>query len=167
VSRKALSRQAKRRPHQGNSMGVSRKALSRQAKRRPHQGNSLGLSPRTLSRQAAQKCVGKGMSRHRDLPRATLSSSTSLQSHQKALLRQHFAKFHHSHPVRSTLLILNNLPVILYRPTPSFQTFHPVIPNVPPRHPKRSTTRHPKRSTTSSQTFHHVILNLFQDLGLL
>ena len=136
---------------------MSRKALSRQAKRQPHQGNSLGLSRRMLSRQAAQKCVGKGMSRHRDLPRATLSSSTPLQSHQKDMLRQHFAKFHHSHPVRSTLLILNNLPVILYRPTPSsqtrsFRTPHHVIPNVPPRHSKRS--------TPSSQTFHHVILNV-------
>ena len=55
-------------------------------------------SRRTLSRQAAQKCVGKGMSRHRCLPRATLSTYTPLQSLWKDILRQHFAKFHYAHP---------------------------------------------------------------------
>ncbi|MDY2936510.1 MAG: hypothetical protein SOT20_09845 [Candidatus Cryptobacteroides sp.] len=47
------------------------------------------------------------MSRHRGLPRATLSTITPLQSHQKALLRQHFAKFHYAHPVRPTPYIIN------------------------------------------------------------
>ena len=55
-------------------------------------------SRRTLSRQAAQKCVGKGMSRHRCLLRATLSTYTPLQSLRKDILRQHFAKFHYAHP---------------------------------------------------------------------
>ena len=129
-----LSRQAKRRPHQGNSLGLSRKTLSRQAKRRPHQGNSLGLSRRMLLRQAEQRCVGRGMSRHRGHPRATLSTDTHLQSPRKDILRQHFAKFHYVHPVRPTLYILNT---------------HP---------------RHPERSTPSSQAFRPVILDLFQDL---
>ena len=89
---------------------MSRKTLSRQAKRRPHQGNSLGLSRRTLSRQAARKCMGKGMSRHRSYPRATLSTDTHLQSLRKDILRQHFAKFHYVDPVRPTLYILNDKP---------------------------------------------------------
>ena len=81
-------------------------------------------SRRTLSRQAAQKCMGKGMSRYRDFPRATLckrlrdavagayrkqghtpcssfvqrSTDTNLQSLRKDILRQHFGEFHHSHP---------------------------------------------------------------------
>jgi hypothetical protein len=105
------------------------------------------VSRRTLSRQAAQKCVGKSMSLHRDLPRATLSSSTPLQSRQKALLRQHFAKFHHSHPERTTLYILNIQPRH-HLPTNAVIA-NLVIQNAPSRHPKRS---------------HHVILNLFQDL---
>ena len=98
-------------------------------------------SRKTLSRQAARKCAGKGVSRHRGLPRATLSTITPLQSRREDILRQHFAKFYHSHPERSSLLILNNLPVILYRPTPSSRTWssrtlHLVIPSLPPLHPE-------------------------------
>ena len=77
-------------------------------------------SRRTLSRQAAQKCVGKGMSRHRGLPRATLSTDTHLQSPRKDMLRQHFAKFHNAHPLRPTSSLL----------TPSSWTNHPVILNL-------------------------------------
>ena len=81
------------------------------------------------------------MSRHRGHPRATLSTITPLQSLWKDIIRQHFVKFYHSHPERSTLLILNNLPVILYRPTPSSRTWssrtlHPFIPSLPPLHPE-------------------------------
>jgi hypothetical protein len=138
-----------------------------------------------LSRQAAQRCVGKDMSRHRNLPRATLSSSTPLQSLQKALLRQHFAKFHHSHPERTTLYILNDQPHN-HLPTNAVIA-NLVIQNAPSRHRKRS--HHvilnliqdlcpPTPSSimlhlviasvpiTSSQAFHPVILNLIQDLGL-
>ena len=91
-------------------------------------------SRKTLSRQAARKCAGKGVSRHRGLPRATLSTITPLQSLREDILRQHFAKFHYVHPDR---------------PTPSSQTGSswmshtviknsaPVIPNAPPHHPER------------------------------
>ena len=78
-----------------------------------------------LSRQAAQKCLGKGMSRHRSLPRATLSTDTPLQSLRKDMFRQHFAKFHHSHPERQTPSSR----------TRSFRTTNAVIASVPPRHP--------------------------------
>jgi hypothetical protein len=81
---------------------------------------------RALSRQAAQKCVGKSMSRHRDLPRATLSSSTPLQSPRKDILRQHFAKNHYADPERPTPSSR----------TPSSRTIYPVIPSVPPRRPE-------------------------------
>ena len=67
-------------------------------------------SRRTLSRQAARKCMGKGMSRHRSHPRATLSTDTHLQSLRKDILRQHLAKFHYVDPVRPTLYILNDKP---------------------------------------------------------
>jgi hypothetical protein len=76
--------------------------------------------------QAAQKCVGKSMSRHRDLPRATLSSSTPLQSPRKDILRQHFAKNHYADPERPTPSSR----------TPSSRTIYPVIPSVPPRRPE-------------------------------
>ena len=83
-------------------------------------------SRRTLSRHAAQKCVGKGMSRHRGLPRATLSTNAPLQSPRKDILRQHFAKTHYAEPGR---------------PPPSSRTraartTNHVIPSVSPRHPE-------------------------------
>ena len=60
------------------------------------------------------------MSRHRGLPRATLSTDTHLQSPRKDMLRQHFAKFHNAHPLRPTSSLL----------TPSSWTNHPVILNL-------------------------------------
>jgi hypothetical protein len=143
VSRRTLSRQAKRRPHQGNSLGVSRRTLSRQAKRRPHQGNSLGVSRRTLLRQAAQKCVGKSMSRHRGLPRAALSTDTHLQSLWKDILRQHLAKFHYVHPTRPTPSSR----------TRSFRTTRRLILHDPPRHPELVSVPLLRKSSTSLMTW--------------
>jgi hypothetical protein len=111
------------------------------------------------------------MSRHRDLPRATLSSSTPLQSHQKDMLRQHFAKFHHSHPEQTTLYIISGRPRHPARPATSSCTADHVIQHDQPRHPVRPTTSsctashvilyvppsHPTRPATSSCTFHQVI----------
>ena len=105
------------------------------------------MSRRTLSSQAAQKCLGKGMSRHRGHPRATLSSSTPLQSRQKALLRQHFAKFHHSHPERTTLYILNDQPHN-HLPTNAVIA-NPVIQNDKRRHCEPG---HSERQTLSLRT---------------
>ena len=97
-------------------------------------------SRRTLSRQAAQKCVGKGMSRHRCLPRATLSTYTPLQSLRKDILRQHFAKFHYAHPEWPTLYIINAQLRNPKRLSTSSDTTHYIIVNVLPSHSARSTT---------------------------
>ena len=117
------------------------------------------MSRRTLSSQAAQKCLGKGMSRHRGHPRATLSSSTPLQSRQKALLRQHFAKFHHSHPERTTLYILNDQPHN-HLPTNAVIA-NPVIQNDKRRHcePGHSERQTPSSRTRSFRTTNAVIAN--------
>ena len=68
------------------------------------------------------------MSRHRGLPRATLSTSTPLQSPREDMFRQHFAKLHYVDPVQPKLYI-NDQP---RNPVP---TNH-VIPYDPPSHPE-------------------------------
>ena len=68
------------------------------------------------------------MSRHRGLPRGTLSTDPHLQSPRKDMYRQHFAKLHYVDPVQPTIYI-NDQP---RNPVP---TNH-VIPYDPPSHPE-------------------------------
>ena len=52
------------------------------------------------------------MSRHRGLPRATLSTDTLMQSPREDMRRQPFAKFHNARPAQPALSLLD-APVIL------------------------------------------------------
>ena len=81
------------------------------------------------------------MSRHRGLPRATLSTDTLLQSPRKDMLRQPFAKFHNAHPAQPAISFLNT-----------------------PRHPCDSLL-HSAQHTMTSQAYHTAILHLFQNLS--